>query len=112
MLDFYLKIPYNNKHKEIGNMQIGETLMMNDTLFTCDNGLTVDRLIEILEAVKIQSGGNTRVVFEEPVKFQVCDVKGASLKMASGSGRDVITHEDEDDVPENAYPVVCFFNYD
>lgn len=89
-------------------MQIGEKLM-NDTLFTCDH-LTVDRLIEILEAVKIQAGGDARVVFEEPVKFQVCDVKGASLKMASGSGRDVVIHED--DAPEDAYPVVCFFNYD
>lgn len=82
---------------------------MNEILFT-DNRLTVDRLIKILEAVKAQSGGDTRVVFEEPVKFQVCDVKGASLKMASGSGRDVVIHED--DVPEDAYPVICLYNYD
>ena len=89
-------------------MQIGEKFM-NETLLTC-NHLTVDRLIEILEAVKAQSGGKTRVVFEEPVKFQVCDVKGASLKMASGSGRDVVIHED--DASDDAYPVVCFYNYD
>lgn len=84
---------------------------MNDTLFTCDH-LTVDRLIEILEAVKIQAGGEARVVFEEPVKFQVCDVKGASLKMASGEGRSIVTHEHDEIAPEGAYPVVCFFNYD
>lgn len=82
-----------------------------ETLFTGDE-MTVDALISVLQEVKRTSGGRTRVVFEEPVNFDVCDVHGATLKMAVGSGTGITTFDDDEDYPRNAKPVICLYNYD
>lgn len=84
---------------------------MSDLLLDTDD-LTVDELIDTLKYIKSRVGGKTRVVFEEPFNFNICQIKGATFTMSSGSGTDIRTYEPDEDRPRNAKPTVVLYAYD